>query len=169
MTLSNETFITVIGRLVGDPELRYTQGGAGVANFTVASNARTFDKNTNEWKNKTATFWRCAAWNQGEKQRLGENVADALKKGDSVIVRGEIETREWEDKEGGKRSVIELRVDTIGKDLRWHQPAAGGAQGYAAQPAGFGPSTAQQDPWAPGSTATGNNQPWNNNPSDPPF
>lgn len=167
--MSNETFITVIGRLVADPELRYTQGGAGVANFTVASNARTFDKNTNEWKNKTATFWRCAAWNQGEKQRLGENVADALKKGDSVIVRGEIETREWEDKDGGKRSVIELRVDTIGKDLRWHQPAAGNGSGHAAQPSGFGPSTAQSDPWANNSPANAGG--WGNGPaaSEPPF
>jgi len=169
--MSNETFITVIGRLVGDPELRYTQGGAGVANFTVASNARTFDKNTNEWKNKTATFWRCAAWNQGEKQRLGENVADALKKGDSVIVRGEVETREWEDKEGNKRSVIELRVDTIGKDLRWHQPAAGAGFSNTAQPAGFSPSTAQTDPWATSTASTGNNSPgWGNGPdSEPPF
>jgi len=157
--MSNETFITVIGRLVGDPELRYTQGGAGVANFTVASNARTFDKNTNEWKNKTATFWRCAAWNQGEKQRLGENVADALKKGDSVIVRGEVETREWEDKEGNKRSVIELRVDTIGKDLRWHQPAAGNAPSRT-QP--------QEDPWATPGVSNGGG--WGTGPdSEPPF
>ena len=158
--MANETLITIIGRLASDPELRYTQGGAGVANFTVASNARTFDKNTSEWKNKTTTFWRCAAWNQGEKQRLGENVVDALKKGDSVIVRGELETREWEDKEGGKRSVVEVRVETIGKDLRWHQPAAsgGGFGNQQSQPSGFGPSTAQQDPWA--------NQ---SNPTDPPF
>jgi len=155
--MANETFITIIGRLASDPELRYTQGGAGVANFTVASNARTFDKNTSEWKNKTTTFWRCAAWNQGEKQRLGENVVDALKKGDSVIVRGELETREWEDKEGGKRSVVEVRVETIGKDLRWHQPAANSAAAKSAP---------QSDPWASQSTAGG----WGNgNPEEVPF
>lgn len=155
--MANETFITIIGRLASDPELRYTQGGAGVANFTVASNARTFDKNTSEWKNKTTTFWRCAAWNQGEKQRLGENVVDALKKGDSVIVRGELETREWEDKEGGKRSVVEVRVDTIGKDLRWHQPAANrqDTSGFApakgvwgGNQASTGNNVPQDDPWA---------------------
>jgi single-strand DNA-binding protein len=123
--MAQEQFITIIGRLTGDPELRFTPSGAGVANFTVAANARFFDKQTNEWKNKPTTFWRCAAWNQGEKQRLGENVVDALKKGDSVIVRGEIESREYTTKEGENRSVMEVRIETIGKDLRWHQPAAG--------------------------------------------
>jgi single-strand DNA-binding protein len=123
--MAQEQFITIIGRLTGDPELRFTPSGAGVANFTVAANARFFDKQTNEWKNKPTTFWRCAAWNQGEKQRLGENVVDALKKGDSVIVRGEIESREYTTKDGENRSVMEVRIETIGKDLRWHQPAAG--------------------------------------------
>jgi len=157
--MANETLITIIGRLASDPELRYTQGGAGVANFTVASNARTFDKNTSEWKNKTTTFWRCAAWNQGEKQRLGENVVDALKKGDSVIVRGELETREWEDKEGGKRSVVEVRVETIGKDLRWHQPAANQPTSRPAP---------QEDPWATPGVSNGGG--WGNGPdSEPPF
>lgn len=123
--MANETFVTIIGRLTGDPELRFTPSGTGVANFTVAANARFFDKQSNEWKNKPTTFWRCAAWNQGDRQRLGENVCDALKKGDSVIVRGEIECREYETREGEKRTVMEIRVETIGKDLRWHQPAAG--------------------------------------------
>lgn len=123
--MAQETFITIIGRLTGEPEMRFTPNGVGVANFTVASNARYFDKQSNEWKNKTATFWRCAAWNQGDRQRLGENVVDALKKGDSVIVRGEIESREYETREGEKRTAMEIRVETIGKDLRWHQPAAG--------------------------------------------
>ena len=136
--MAQEQFITIIGRLTGDPELRFTPAGAGVANFTVAANARFFDKQSNEWKNKPTTFWRCAAWNQGEKQRLGENVVDALKKGDSVIVRGEIESREYTTKEGDNRSVIEVRVETIGKDLRWHQPAAGN---LAASEGGWGGST----------------------------
>lgn len=136
--MAQETYLTVIGRLTGDPELRFTPSGTGVANFTVAANARYFDKNSNEWKNKPTTFWRCAAWNQGDKQRLGENVVDALKKGDSVIVRGEIESREYETREGEKRTVIELRVETIGKDLRWHQPAAGSGASTADEAWGGG-------------------------------
>lgn len=140
--MAQETFVTIIGRLTGDPEMRFTPSGTGVANFTVAANARFFDKQSNEWKNKPTTFWRCAAWNQGEKQRLGENVADALKKGDSVIVRGEIESREYETREGEKRTVMELRVDTIGKDLRWHQPAAGSPaptdDGWGGSTGGYG-------------------------------
>ena len=139
--MAQETFVTIIGRLTGDPEMRFTPSGTGVANFTVAANARFFDKQSNEWKNKPTTFWRCAAWNQGEKQRLGENVADALKKGDSVIVRGEIESREYETREGEKRTVMELRVETIGKDLRWHQPAAGNPaaadQGWGGSAGGY--------------------------------
>lgn len=140
--MAQETFITVVGRLTNDPELRFTPSGTGVANLTVASNARYFDKQSNDWKNKPTTFWRCTAWNQGERQRLAENVCDALKKGDSVIVRGEIETREYETKEGEKRSVTEIRIETIGKDLRWHQPAANNA-------------TAADDGWATTSASSG--------------
>ncbi|MBT2537248.1 single-stranded DNA-binding protein [Arthrobacter sp. ISL-69] len=170
--MANETYVTIIGRLTGDAELRYTPSGAGVANFTVASNARMFDKNSNEWKNKPTTFWRCAAWNQGEKQRLAENVCDALKKGDSVIVRGEIESREYTTKEGAKRTVMELRVETIGKDLRRHQPAANNVQGQnASQGGGWGgnPPAAQEDPWgAPATSNTGGG--WGNGPgNEPPF
>lgn len=148
--MAQEQFITIIGRLTGDAELRFTPNGAGVANFTVASNARFFDKQTNEWKNKPTTFWRCAAWNQGEKQRLAENVVDALKKGDSVIVRGEIESREYTTKDGENRSVMEVRVETIGKDLRWHQPAANNIPSSAASSGGFGgqQQPSQDDPWA---------------------
>lgn len=171
--MAQEQFITIVGRIASDPELRYTPAGAGVANFKVAANARFFDKQTNEWKNKTATFWRCAAWNQGEKQRLAENVCDALKKGDSVIVRGEIESREYTTKEGENRSVIEVRVETIGKDLRWHQPAANQVASQQST-GGFGggssaQASAQEDPWAtPGVSNTGGG--WGNGPdSEPPF
>lgn len=174
--MSNETFITIIGRLTADPELRYLPSGSAVANFTVASEARFFDKQTNDWKKKPTTFWRCAAWNQGERLKLGENVVDALKKGDSVIVRGEIESREYTTKEGENRSVIEVRIETIGKDLRWHQPAAGNppAQhdgGFRAQGGngGFGGNqpAAQEDPWATPGVSNGGG--WGNGPQDPPF
>lgn len=121
--MANETYVTVRGRLTGDPELRATPSGSTVANFTVAVNARKFDKQTNEWKDKEAKFWRSAAWNQG-KLALAENVAEGLKKGDAVIVYAEVETRPYTTKEGEKRTVDELRVESIGKDLMFHKPSA---------------------------------------------
>lgn len=138
--MSGETLVTLNGRLTQDPELRFIPSGAGVASFTVAVNARKFNKQTNEWEKKPAKFWRCEAWNSGQ-QVLAENVAEVLRKGDSVIVYGEVETREYTTKEGEKRSVDQVRVDTIGKDLRWHngnsakapEPASN-SQGWGQQP-----------------------------------
>lgn len=119
--MSDETYVTIKGRLTADPETRFTQSGAAVSNFTVAVNARKLDKNTNEWKAKPAKFWRCQAWSQGKLARA-ENIADGLKKGDSVLVYGELETREYE-KDGQKRSADEIRVEAIGKDLTFHGQA----------------------------------------------
>lgn len=158
--MSGETYITIIGTMVGDPELRFLPNGAGVANFTVAVNARKFNKQSNEWEKRPAKFWRCQAWNQG-KALLAENVTNVLKKGDTVVVYGELETREYVTKENEKRSADELRVEGIGKDLRWHQayandvPAAnsGAHQGWGGnQPA------AQSDPW--GAPSTQAEPPW---------
>jgi single-strand DNA-binding protein len=156
--MSNETYLTIRGRLTADPELRYTPSGAGVANFTVAVNASKFDKDTNEWKDQPTKFWRCAAWNQGKLTRA-ENVANLLKKGDNVIVYGELATREYETREGEKRTADDLRVETIGKDLTFH------GQAYATneQP----PATQQDDPWA--TPATSNSGGWGSPPQDPPF
>jgi single-strand DNA-binding protein len=118
--MSGETYISIIGTMVADAELRYLPNGTGVSNFTVAVNARKFNKQTNEWEKRPAKFWRCQAWNQG-KALLADNVANVLKKGDAVVVYGELETREYTTKDGEKRSADELRVEGIGKDLRWHQ------------------------------------------------
>lgn len=169
--MANETYLTVRGRLTSDPEMRFTPSGAGVANFTVAVNARKFDKQTNEWKDKEAKFWRCTAWNQG-KLTLAENVAEGLKKGDAVLVYGEVETRSYETKEGEKRTVDEIRVESIGKDLVFSKPAQQSGGGFNAQPqqsvpqrpAGGSPQPQQggwnapaADPWS-----TGRNQPQGN-------
>ena len=105
---------TVIGNLTSDPELRWTQGGLAVAAFTVASTEKKFDKATNEWVDGKKLFMRCSAWRE-----IGEHAAGSLAKGMRVIVVGKISTREWEDKEGGKRSSIEMDVDAIGADLRY--------------------------------------------------
>ena len=120
--MSNETIIPIRGRLTADPELRFTPSGSGVVNFTVASNSSKFNRDANEWQDQPAKFWRCAAWNQGKLTRA-ENVANMLKKGDSVIVYGELTIREYEDKEGNKKTAEEIRVESIGKDLTYHGQA----------------------------------------------
>jgi len=120
--MSGEILLPIRGRLTADPELRFTPSGAGVVNFTVATNASKFDKHSNEWKDEPTKFWRCAAWNQGKLTRA-ENVANLLKKGDNVIVYGELTTRNYETKEGEKRSADEIRVESIGKDLTFHGQA----------------------------------------------
>lgn len=149
--MSGETYISIIGTMVADAELRFLPNGTGVANFTVAVNARKFNKQSNEWEKRPAKFWRCQAWNQG-KALLAENVANVLKKGDTVILYGELETREYTTKDGDKRSADELRVEGVGKDLRWHQAYANDVP--AQQPAAHGwgggnqQQPAQSDPWA---------------------
>jgi len=127
--------VTLIGTVTGDPDLRFTPSGSAVTNFTVATNARKFNKNSSEWEKKPAKFWRCQAWNQG-KALLADNIANTLKKGDAVVVYGELETREYVTKEGEKRSADELRVEGIGKDLRWHQAYANEVPAQAASNAG---------------------------------
>lgn len=112
--MANETVLTVVGNLVADPELRFTPAGAAVANFTVASTPRTFDKQRNEWVDGEALFLRCAAWKQ-----LGENVAESLTKGMQVIVQGRLKSRSYETKEGEKRTSMELEVDAIGPSLQF--------------------------------------------------
>lgn len=122
--MSDETYMTIKGRLTADPELRYATNGSAVSNFTVAVRARRFDKNTNEWKDQPTKFWRCAAWDQGKLARA-QNIANLLKKSDNVIVYGELTTREYE-KDNEKRTADEIRVESIGKDLTFH------GQAYAA-------------------------------------
>ncbi|MDN4644958.1 single-stranded DNA-binding protein [Arthrobacter sp. PsM3] len=126
--MSQETYLTIKGRLTADPELRYAPSGSAVTNFTVAVRAQKFDKQANEWKDQPTKFWRCSAWDQGKLARA-QNIANLLKKSDNVIVYGELVTREYETKEGEKRSVDEIRVESIGKDLTFH------GQAYAANEA----------------------------------
>ena len=119
--MSNEQTITIVGTLTADPELRFVNSGAAVANFTVAFNPRRYDKQANEWKDGTAQFWRCQAWNAG-KLTFAENIADQLHKGDRVVLTGTLEAREYE-KDGQKRTVTEVRVAHVGKDALYHGQA----------------------------------------------
>lgn len=150
--MSNETNLTIRGRLTADPELRFTPSGSGVVNFTIAAQASKFDKDSNSWKDKPTKFWRCAAWNQGKLTRA-ENVANMLKKGDSIIVYGELETREYTNKEGENKVAEEIRVDSIGKDLTFHGQAyatnapANGQQQPAQAQGGWGNQPANSGGW----------------------
>lgn len=168
--MANELNITIIGRLTEDPALRYTPAGAAVASLTIAQNSRVFDKQSNEWKDKPTSFFRCSIWREA-----AENAAESLQKGMAVIAYGEVTSRTYETKEGEKRTVQEIELQNIGPDLKWAtakvtkaQKSNGGGFGNTAQPAGFGPSTAQEDPWAtPGVSNAGG---WGNGPdSEPPF
>ena len=112
--MAGETVITVVGNLTADPELRFTASGAAVANFTVASTPRTFNRNSGEWEDGQPLFLRCGLWRQP-----AENLAESLTKGTRVIVTGRLRQRSFETKDGEKRTVIELEVDEIGPSLRY--------------------------------------------------
>ncbi|MER5868471.1 single-stranded DNA-binding protein [Streptomyces sp. NPDC002044] len=111
--MAGETVITVVGNLVDDPELRFTPSGAAVAKFRVASTPRTFDKQTNEWKDGESLFLTCSVWRQA-----AENVAESLQRGMRVVVQGRLKQRSYEDREGVKRTVYELDVEEVGPSLK---------------------------------------------------
>ncbi|MGZ6826196.1 MAG: single-stranded DNA-binding protein [Mycobacteriales bacterium] len=155
--MAGDTVITVVGNLTADPELRFTPSGAAVANFTVASTPRTFDKASNEWKDGEALFLRCSIWRQA-----AENVAESLQKGMAVIVQGRLKQRSYETKEGEKRTVYELDVDEVGPSLKWatakinRTQRGGGGGGYGGGNSGGssgGPSN--DDPWASSAAPAG--------------
>ena len=112
--MAGDTVITVVGNLTADPELRFTPSGAAVANFTVASTPRTFDRQSGEWKDGEALFLRCNIWRQA-----AENVAETLTRGSRVIVSGRLKQRSYETREGEKRTVVELEVEEVGPSLRY--------------------------------------------------
>ena len=133
--MAGETVITVVGNLTADPELRFTPSGAAVANFTVASTPRTFDRQSGEWKDGEALFLRCNIWRQA-----AENVAESLTRGMRVVVQGRLRQRSYETKEGEKRTVVELEVDEIGPSLRYAtakvNKVSRGGGGFGGSPAG---------------------------------
>ncbi|HZE01654.1 MAG TPA: single-stranded DNA-binding protein [Pseudonocardiaceae bacterium] len=147
--MAGDTIITVIGNLTADPELRFTPSGAAVANFTVASTPRTFDRQSGEWKDGEALFLRCNIWRQA-----AENTAESLTRGMRVIVSGRLRQRSFETREGEKRTVMEMEVDEVGPSLRYatakvnkatRQGGASGSGGYGASGSSGGPA---DDPWS---------------------
>ena len=142
--------VTVVGNLTADPELRYTQNGVAVANFTIASTPRMYDRQAGEWKDGEALFMRASVWRE-----FAEHVASSLTKGARVVATGRLRQRSYETKEGEKRTSIELEVDEIGPSLRYATAqvqrqamtgkiGAGSDDGWSAPNAG----SATQDPWA---------------------
>jgi single-strand DNA-binding protein len=182
--MAGETPITLVGNLTADPELRFTPSGAAVANFTVASTPRTFDRQSNEWRDGDAMFLNCAVWRQA-----AENVAESLQKGMRVIVQGRLKSRSYETREGEKRTVFEVDVDEIGPALRYAtakvtRTSSGGGQGGGggrSSGGGYGGGGNSsgggggEDPWATGASSGGGNRsqgsdPWATPQSDePPF
>src|SRR6478735_6007069 len=142
--MAGETTITVIGNLTNDPELRFTPSGSAVANFTIASTPRTFDRASNEWKDGEALFLRASVWRE-----FGEHVASSLTKGSRVIAQGRLKQRSYETKEGEKRTSMELEIDEIGPSLRYATAQVTRAQTGQRGPGGFGGGApAVDEPWA---------------------
>ena len=142
--MANEPSITVVGNMTDDPTLRFTPSGAAVANFTVASTPRTFDKARNEHVDGETLFMRCTAWRD-----LAENVAESLTKGDRVVVQGRLVSRSWEDKDtGAKRTAFELQVDEVGPSLRYATAKVTKATGQRVQDRGQQRQGPAEDPWA---------------------
>ncbi|MGF1651959.1 MAG: single-stranded DNA-binding protein [Actinomycetales bacterium] len=172
--MANDTVITLVGNLTSDPELRFTPSGAAVANFTVASTPRSFDRQSNEWKDGETLFMRCAVWREA-----AENIAESLTKGTRVLVTGRLRSRSFETREGEKRTVMEMDVDEVGPSLRYATAkvsrtsrdgggsfsggggGGGGGAGAGGTGGGFGgrgssgQSPAEADPWATGPVAGG--------------
>jgi len=163
--VAGDTVITVIGNLTADPELRFTPSGAAVANFTVASTPRMFDRQTNEWKDGEALFLRCSIWREA-----AENVAESLTRGARVIVSGRLKQRSFETKEGEKRTVVELEVDEIGPSLRYATAKVNKASRSGVGGGGFGGGggSRSQAPQGGGSSA-GGDDPWGSAPASGSF
>ncbi len=141
--MAGETPITVVGNLTADPELRFTPSGAAVANFTVASTPRTFDRQSNEWRDGEALFLNCSVWRQA-----AENAAESLTRGMRVIVTGRLKARSYETREGEKRTVFEIDVDEVGPSMKYAtakvtKTSRSGGQGFGSSGGGGG-----DDPWA---------------------
>ncbi|KOU32832.1 MULTISPECIES: single-stranded DNA-binding protein [Streptomyces] len=173
--MAGETVITVVGNLVDDPELRFTPSGAAVAKFRVASTPRTFDRQTNEWKDGESLFLTCSVWRQA-----AENVAESLQRGMRVIVQGRLRQRSYEDREGVKRTVYELDVEEVGPSLKNATAKVakttgrggqggyggggqqqGGGGGWGGAPSGGAPQgggAPSDDPWASSAPAGGQQQ-----------
>jgi len=167
--VAGDTTITIVGNLTADPELRFIPSGAAVANFTVASTPRTYDRQSGEWKDGEALFLRCNVWREA-----AENVAESLTRGSRVIVTGRLKQRSFETREGEKRTVVEVEVDEIGPSLRYATAkvnkasrSGGGGGGFGG---GGGPrQESAQASGAPGAPGAPGDDPWGSAPASGSF
>ena len=152
--MAGETTITIIGNLVDDPDLRFTPSGAAVASFRIASTPRTFDRQTNEWKDGESLFLTCSVWRQA-----AENVAESLQRGTRVIVQGRLKQRSYETREGEKRTVYEIDVDEVGPSLRSATAKVTKASRSGGEGGGYsGGGGGGNDPWATQAPSGGGGQ-----------
>lgn len=165
--MAGETQIVIVGNLTADPELRFTPAGHGVSNFTVAATPRTFDKQTNEWRDGDALFMRCNIWRQP-----AENVVETLTKGMRVIVTGRLRQRSFETREGEKRTVVELEVDEVGPSLKFAtakvNKATRASEG-GGQSSQWRNSGGEDDPWGDAPAAPASRQQRPSDDDEPPF
>lgn len=164
--MAGETIINVVGNLTSDPELRFAPNGNAVANFTIASTPRTFDRQANEFKDGETLFLRASVWREA-----AENVAESLAKGMRVIVSGRLKSRSYETKEGEKRTVIELEVDEIGPSLRYANAKVNRTQrsgGQSGNGQGFSNTPTSTDNWGGNEPAAQTSGSWGNGNDDEP-
>ena len=152
--MAGEPTITIIGNTVADIDLRFTSSGDAVASFTVASTPRTFDKAAQEWKDGETLFIRCSVWRD-----MAENVAQSLTKGTRVIVQGRLTQRSYEDRDGNKRTSLDLAVDEIGPSLKRavakvEKRSSGTGGSPFAQPQTARELRGEPDPWGSGGAAS---------------
>lgn len=107
----NETMVTVVGNVISDVQRRETQSGVVLASFRMASNERRFDKATGQWVDGDRLYVSVTCW-----RRLALGVTSSLEKGDPIVVRGRLFTRNYEI-EGNRRTVTELEAYQLGPDL----------------------------------------------------
>ena len=163
--MAGDTTITVVGNLTADAELRFTPSGAAVANFTVASTPRIYDRQSGEWKDGEALFLRCNIWREA-----AENVAESLTRGARVIVTGRLKQRSFDTREGEKRTVVEVEVDEIGPSLRYATAKVNKASrsGGGGGGGGFGGGGGSRQQSAPASSAPADD-PWGSAPASGSF
>jgi single-strand DNA-binding protein len=163
VAVAGDTTITVVGNLTADPELRFTPSGAAVANFTVASTPRIYDRQSGEWKDGEALFLRCNIWREA-----AENVAESLTRGARVIVQGRLKQRSFETREGEKRTVVEVEVDEIGPSLRYATAKVNKASRSGGGGGGFGGGGGSRQP-AQTTGGAGGDDPWGSAPASGSF
>jgi len=144
-----DQYLTIAGTAAGEPEVRFTQGGAAVANLSVAVNHRRYNKNSGQWEEAGTDWWRINCW-----RTLAENVGESIHKGDRVIVYGKVASRTWETREGQKVTSWEITAEEIGHSMKFattvqnRAQRSGGQQQGQRQQGQYTQAAPNDDPWS---------------------